>query len=141
MSRRSRPSRGRVCAEPGCPNLRPCRAHPPKRSPSSKRTGNRRFQQVIKPQVFQAFGDRCIWCGRLATTVDHLVPVDDDGTDDLSNLRPACGSCNSARGARGGGHPPRENALRTEAASPLSRSLYGSAPSARTGPSDPDAGA
>lgn len=36
--------------------------------------------------------DICWMCGRPgATTVDHLVPLKDGGTSDLSNLRPAHG--------------------------------------------------
>jgi 5-methylcytosine-specific restriction enzyme A len=38
--------------------------------------------------------------GAPATTADHVVPVAAGGTNTLSNLRPACLSCNAARGAR-----------------------------------------
>ena len=42
----------------------------------------------------------CHWCGRnKATECDHLIPWDAGGTDDLSNLVPACKPCNSKRGA------------------------------------------
>jgi 5-methylcytosine-specific restriction endonuclease McrA len=43
----------------------------------------------------------CFWCKvALATTADHLVPVVSGGTDDVSNLVPACETCNKKRGAK-----------------------------------------
>ena len=43
----------------------------------------------------------CYWgCGRPATTADHLIPRAQGGSHDLTNLVPACGPCNSARGGR-----------------------------------------
>jgi len=39
-------------------------------------------------------------CEGVATTVDHIVPVADGGTDALSNLRPACEHCNSVLGGQ-----------------------------------------
>ena len=38
--------------------------------------------------------------GPRAGSVDHLVPVSKGGTDDPSNLRWACRTCNCARGNR-----------------------------------------
>lgn len=47
------------------------------------------------------YGNRCHLCGLPgATTADHLVPRSKGGSDELANLRPAHGKCNSARGAR-----------------------------------------
>jgi 5-methylcytosine-specific restriction endonuclease McrA len=48
----------------------------------------------------------CHWCGGHADTVDHLIPISIDPSLrlDLSNLVPACRSCNSGRkGGRGVG--------------------------------------
>lgn len=46
---------------------------------------------------------RCYRCGRLLTvqtvTVDRIVPGCRGGTYRRSNIRPACGPCNSATGA------------------------------------------
>jgi 5-methylcytosine-specific restriction endonuclease McrA len=36
-------------------------------------------------------------CGATATDIDHLIPIADGGTDELSNLRPACARCNRGR--------------------------------------------
>jgi 5-methylcytosine-specific restriction endonuclease McrA len=42
----------------------------------------------------------CWLCGDEADTVDHVIPLARGGWHCLSNLRPACGSCNSSKGAR-----------------------------------------
>ena len=62
----------------------------------------------------------CAYCGDPApTTVDHVTPVSRGGTDDRSNLVPACRSCNMEkldftpeewrewREAKGYGWPPK----------------------------------
>jgi 5-methylcytosine-specific restriction endonuclease McrA len=47
------------------------------------------------------YGGRCLACGRVAKlTVDHVVPVSRGGSDDISNLQPLCGPCNSRKGNR-----------------------------------------
>lgn len=43
------------------------------------------------------WGDRCWMCGDVATEVDHVKPLAKGGLHVLSNLRPACKSCNSAK--------------------------------------------
>jgi phage terminase large subunit-like protein len=42
----------------------------------------------------------CTYCGRLADTADHILPHVLGGSNELSNLTPACRSCNSSRGAK-----------------------------------------
>lgn len=42
----------------------------------------------------------CWMCGGDADTVDHLIPIARGGPHCLSNLRPACRSCNASKGAR-----------------------------------------
>lgn len=43
----------------------------------------------------------CAICGAApATTADHVVPRSHGGSNQLANLRPACGPCNSGRGNR-----------------------------------------
>ncbi|WP_408056991.1 HNH endonuclease [Streptomyces changanensis] len=43
----------------------------------------------------------CALCNsRPATTADHIVPLSRGGTNDIENLRPACGPCNFSRGNR-----------------------------------------
>lgn len=43
----------------------------------------------------------CVYCGeRARMTMDHIVPLSRGGEHSLSNLVPACGSCNSSKGAK-----------------------------------------
>jgi 5-methylcytosine-specific restriction endonuclease McrA len=49
--------------------------------------------------TFAAKGRACWWCGRPATTIDHVLAVVLGGTNDLANLVPACKRCNFSRGA------------------------------------------
>jgi 5-methylcytosine-specific restriction endonuclease McrA len=46
------------------------------------------------------WGNRCYMCGGPFEHVDHFIPLALGGPHCLSNLRPACGSCNSSKGAR-----------------------------------------
>ncbi|WP_424768542.1 HNH endonuclease [Paenibacillus sp. sgz302251] len=43
---------------------------------------------------------RCLWCGRPATTVDHIVPSSKGGSDLPENLLASCMECNTKRGNR-----------------------------------------
>lgn len=44
---------------------------------------------------------RCADCGRRRPlTKDHVIPVTQGGTDDISNLQPLCRSCNSSKHGR-----------------------------------------
>lgn len=42
----------------------------------------------------------CFYCGRIATEIDHVVPVSKGGTGERSNLVPACRRCNSRKGSK-----------------------------------------
>lgn len=47
---------------------------------------------------------RCLRCGKRAPdirlTVDHVIPLELGGTNDIDNLQPLCFECNSGKGAR-----------------------------------------
>lgn len=51
----------------------------------------------IREQVKAKFGGKCGYCGELPDKlqVDHIVPVEFGGTDDIENLNPACFACNN----------------------------------------------
>jgi 5-methylcytosine-specific restriction endonuclease McrA len=51
-------------------------------------------------RTFPAAKPICIYCGRPATTVDHILPRSRGGTDDPDNVVPACKACNSAKSNR-----------------------------------------
>lgn len=44
--------------------------------------------------------DPCIYCGKPATEIDHIVPLTDGGTGAWDNLAGICRSCNSIKGNR-----------------------------------------
>lgn len=66
-----------------------------KRKPLSKKT---RFE------VFKRDSFKCQYCGKSAPDVilhvDHIKPVAEGGTNDITNLITACDSCNLGKGAR-----------------------------------------
>ena len=43
---------------------------------------------------------KCLYCGRGANSVDHLIPRLLGGPDSADNLVAACAGCNSSKGAR-----------------------------------------
>jgi len=111
------PSRApRVCAWRGCPWLtrgRYCEEHERadlerleaarKQKTRSARPWRRKRAEVLARQPFCA-------CGAAATEVDHIVPVEDEGTDADENLQGICNRCHRSKTAgevsrrgRGGG--------------------------------------
>lgn len=57
----------------------------------------------IRFNVFKRDGFKCVYCGMPGThcilEVDHVVPVAEGGTNDLSNLAACCADCNSGKGS------------------------------------------
>lgn len=43
----------------------------------------------------------CWYCGRIATEIDHVIPVSRGGSGERSNLVPSCRSCNASKNAMG----------------------------------------
>ena len=74
-----------------------------------------------RPGVLNRDGRRCGYCGRTATTVDHIHPVSRGGRDTWLNTVAACDGCNQRKGDR----TPAEAgmALRTTPAAPSWASL------------------
>ncbi|PCL92763.1 HNH endonuclease [Paenibacillus sp. cl141a] len=52
----------------------------------------------------------CLWCGRPATTVDHMIPSSKGGSDLPHNLIASCSECNTKRGNRSALSFLKENA-------------------------------
>ena len=70
-------------------------------SPQSKRARNDVNYQKHRRAIL-ADNPPCYRCGRPADTIDHIIPAaiaDPTIVNDISNLRPACRSCNSSTGA------------------------------------------
>lgn len=82
-----------VCPEIGCPHLRPCPDHG-----GRERNGSTRTWRTTRAAVLKRDHHRCFYCGRPATTVDHLLPVVRGGSDQEHNLVAACTDCNGSKG-------------------------------------------
>jgi 5-methylcytosine-specific restriction endonuclease McrA len=56
----------------------------------------------LRNQIIDRDGDQCWYCrdGSAYLTIDHVVPVSEGGTNELSNLRAACRECNAEKGSR-----------------------------------------
>jgi 5-methylcytosine-specific restriction endonuclease McrA len=71
---------------------------PPKANTTSRGYGS--AWAKLSKAVVRRDGYVCAYCGRRATTADHVVPKARGGTDDMSNLVAACRSCNGRKGVR-----------------------------------------
>lgn len=102
-------SRTKVCGEPGCPVLTStskCKAHAPapwagSRGRVAKSMSKHQWAQTRR-YVLHRDNGQCYLCGGKATEVDHVVPVFEGGTDDLSNLRAICRTCHRSKSGREG---------------------------------------
>ena len=67
----------------------------------AKRKG---LSKKLRFEVFKRDSFKCQYCGRTAPDtileVDHIKPVKDGGTNDISNLITSCKDCNIGKGAR-----------------------------------------
>lgn len=61
------------------------------------KSDRRHIPKKIKERVLSKFNGRCYLCGEFhkRLTIDHVIPVYKGGTDDESNLMPACFQCNN----------------------------------------------
>jgi 5-methylcytosine-specific restriction endonuclease McrA len=55
-----------------------------------------------RQQLLQMYGNYCCWCGKQMKkserTIEHLIPKSRGGSNNISNLRLACFTCNNSRG-------------------------------------------
>lgn len=73
------------------------------RTESSRRTGTRHFNQVVRPAILARDGGRCRamldGCTRVAVEIHHVTEVVAGGSDELQNLISVCSSCHTKLGA------------------------------------------
>ncbi|WP_301120312.1 HNH endonuclease [Mycolicibacterium fortuitum] len=73
------------------------------RTASAGRTSTAHWKQQ-RAKALQRDGHQCQIrgprCTIQATQVDHIIPVSQGGTDDLTNLASACHNCHAAKTAR-----------------------------------------
>lgn len=47
----------------------------------------------------ESVGKRCVSCGKKKKlTVDHIIPISEGGSSDISNIQPLCRGCNEVKG-------------------------------------------
>lgn len=102
----------KVCAQPSCPQLvadgSRCSEHRRNQDRQRDQVRGSRHQRgytnewsQLSRAILERDGHTCAYCGRTATTVDHVIPKARGGTDDESNLVAACVRCNSGKRDRG----------------------------------------
>jgi 5-methylcytosine-specific restriction endonuclease McrA len=62
-------------------------------------TGSYTWAEVM--HIYLAIGKRCAYCGRTGQEIesDHVIPLSRGGSNSLTNVVPACKSCNSSKNA------------------------------------------
>lgn len=68
---------------------------------TKRRTALRNLPSDLTPTEWQeikdSYDNKCVYCGKPASTLDHLVPVNKGGGNTKENAVPACRSCNSSK--------------------------------------------
>jgi 5-methylcytosine-specific restriction endonuclease McrA len=60
----------------------------------------RNAKQQFRQRIFEAWGHSCAYCGVAADTLDHIKPRHKGGDTIVSNLVPACKSCNRRKASQ-----------------------------------------
>jgi len=51
-------------------------------------------------EILDVLSRPCHYCGKMATELDHVIPVSRGGRHEPENVVPACRSCNSSKGSK-----------------------------------------
>jgi len=51
-------------------------------------------------QLCTTYGNKCLRCGKLETTIDHVIPISKGGSNTIDNLQPLCLDCNMWKGTQ-----------------------------------------
>jgi 5-methylcytosine-specific restriction endonuclease McrA len=72
--------------------------------------------------LVKQYGGRCLCCGRddVKLTVDHVAPIINGGSNDIDNIQPLCGTCNSSKGTKTIDYRPKSGLERW-----IQRKLFG----------------
>jgi 5-methylcytosine-specific restriction enzyme A len=64
----------------------------------TKKTPRISFPTEVREYVFQRDNHQCQSCGQTKKlSIDHIIPLANGGSNDISNLQTLCGSCNSSK--------------------------------------------
>ena len=66
----------------------------------SRRHKFSKIKKKLMASVFSVLGNKCLYCGRPADTLDHVIPIAWGGTNDAENMQPICRNCNSKKGGK-----------------------------------------
>ena len=50
--------------------------------------------------VLEVYGNACLACDKPEVTIDHVVPVSKGGRNEIDNVQPLCGRCNTSKGTK-----------------------------------------
>jgi 5-methylcytosine-specific restriction endonuclease McrA len=50
--------------------------------------------------VLKVYGNACLACDKPEVTIDHVVPVSKGGRNEIDNVQPLCGYCNTSKGTK-----------------------------------------
>jgi 5-methylcytosine-specific restriction endonuclease McrA len=119
-----------VCAIPGCPTLvrgTYCHEHAPTRKRTTGWTdGSTWAWRKTRARILKRDNNRCRYCGAPATTVDHIVPKSNGGSDHDSNLAAACRDCNNRKANSTTGWRTTPSTPSSDSAAPPFRAEHGS---------------
>jgi hypothetical protein len=66
--------------------------------PSRRHAKNGRIWHKRRRLILKMHDYLCVYCGDVATAVDHVIPINKGGTDHPENLVASCMTCNSSLG-------------------------------------------
>lgn len=90
---------------PVSPHERGCDRHSGRKSRSpTTRAQTTEYERARK--AILATHPQCIYCGRAADTIDHIVAIANGGDTSAENLQPCCASCNYSKRDRDDWQPP-----------------------------------
>ena len=53
----------------------------------------------FRDEIYNAWDYNCAYCGKPATSLDHIIPKFKSGSSNRNNLIPACRKCNANKGS------------------------------------------
>lgn len=53
----------------------------------------------FRDEIYNAWDYNCAYCGKPATSLDHIIPKFKSGSSNRNNLIPACRRCNANKGS------------------------------------------
>lgn len=56
--------------------------------------------KVTPKDIQRILSHPCLYCGKKATQVDHVMPLIKGGNHSIGNLAPACASCNASKSGK-----------------------------------------